>query len=116
MTMRQIGVYKRECALWCWRPTGSSIYCWQRLIQVRNCFHIIVDYVKVFIKTGQANTSSFYTGMAKKPNYTTKGLRIETKVEEIFNATLDGECMLLGNKSAKGASCAELRGFICEQM
>jgi hypothetical protein len=54
--------------------------------------------------------------MAKKPNYTTKGLRIETKVEEIFNATLDGECMLLDNKSAKGASCAELRGFICEQM
>jgi len=68
------------------------------------------------IKTGQSNTSSFYTGMAKKPNFTIKGLRIDTKVEEKFNATLDGECMLLGNKSAKGASCAELRRFVCEQL
>lgn len=66
--------------------------------------------------TGQANTSSFYSGMAKKPNFPPKSLRIETKVEEIFNSTLDGECLLLGNTSAKGASCTELRRFVCEQV
>jgi hypothetical protein len=64
---------------------------------------------------GYANTS-YYTGMAKKENYTAANLKLDLKIEESYNATADGECMALVNASTKSVACTENRGFICEEL